>query len=85
VNQSEAELRRERIAEIVAEVLGLDPGSVTDDCGMETAENWDSLNHLRIITAVEQELGLTLTMEEIRSANSLSKLVELARQRTNAG
>jgi acyl carrier protein len=85
VNQSEAGLHRERIAEIVADVLGLDPAFVTDDCGMETAENWDSLNHLRIISAVEQELGLTLTMEEIRSANSLSKLIQLVQKRTTAG
>lgn len=78
-------LYKERIAAIVADVLELDPASVRDDLSTETADNWDSLNHLRIITAVEQELGLALTMEEIQSANSLSKLVQLVLQRTAAG
>ena len=39
--------------EVVADILGLDPGDVEDSLSRETADNWDSLNHLRIVTAVE--------------------------------
>ena len=63
--------------EVVADILGLDPGDVDDSLSRETADNWDSLNHLRIVTAVEQAFSVRLTMEEIQSATSVGRLKEM--------
>ena len=45
------------------------------------AENWDSLNHLRIVLAFEEEFGLSLRPEEVVAVRCLSDLERLA-QRT---
>jgi acyl carrier protein len=60
--------------ELVADILGLDPGDVDEGLSRETADNWDSLNHLRIVTAVEQAFSVRLTMDEIQSATSVGLL-----------
>jgi acyl carrier protein len=66
-----------RVRAVVADVLGLDVSEVANDLDADTADNWDSLNHLRIITAVEQEFGITLSMEEIQEARSVARLQQI--------
>lgn len=63
--------------EVVADILGLEPDEVGDDLSRESADNWDSLNHLRIITAVEHAFSIRLTMAEIESTNSVARLREV--------
>lgn len=65
------------VNELVADILGLDPSGVDDDYSREAADNWDSLNHLRIITAVERSYSVSLTMKEIEDATSVRRLAEL--------
>jgi acyl carrier protein len=65
------------VNELVADILGLDPSEVDDDYSREAADNWDSLNHLRIITAVERSYSVSLTMKEIEDATSVRRLAEL--------
>ena len=67
----------QRIKQIIADVLGLDVDAVVDDFSRDTADSWDSLNHLRIVTALEQEFAITLSMEEIQGAGSVGRLIEI--------
>lgn len=65
------------VNELVADILGLDPSEVGDDYSREAADNWDSLNHLRIVTAVERAYAVSLTMKEIEEATSVRQLADL--------
>lgn len=66
----------ESIKEIVADILGLEPAEIDDEFSRETADNWDSLNHLRIVTAIEQSFSISLTMDEIESATSIRRIAD---------
>lgn len=66
----------ESIKEIVADMLGLDPSELDDEFSRERADNWDSLNHLRIVTAIEQGFSISLTMAEIESATSIRRIAD---------
>lgn len=55
----------ERLRVLVAELLDLPPGEVTPEMRRADIETWDSLSHLRLITAIESEFGATFTMDEI--------------------
>jgi acyl carrier protein len=68
---------KELVRQLVADVLGMDPGEVSDELSRDTADNWDSLNHLRIVTAIEQEFALSLSMDDIQEARDVSDLAEL--------
>lgn len=55
----------ERLRVLMAELLDLPSSEVTADMRRDDIEAWDSLSHLRLITAIEGEFGATFTMDEI--------------------
>lgn len=59
---------------VFADTLGLDPGSVTADTSRQSEPAWDSLNHLRLVTAVEETFGIRLSMAEIQAITTAGEL-----------
>ena len=66
-----------KLAEIVAEIFFLDEDEVKPELTPEDVALWDSLNHLRLVTAVEAEFGIKLSMSDIESIDSISRLNEI--------
>jgi acyl carrier protein len=65
---------RERLRTIIAAELDLPEGNVPIDASAETLEQWDSLGHMKVIMAVEQELGVRFATAEIPKLASIDKL-----------
>jgi len=65
------------LLELICDVIGADPGDLSLEVSREDIDEWDSLNHLRIITAVEQQYRVSLSMDEIESIDSIQRLKEL--------
>ena len=65
-----------RLREILSDVLDLDPEQIADDFSRDDESGWDSMAHLRLITAVEQAFGLKFTMREIEEIRSYGDLRE---------
>jgi acyl carrier protein len=63
--QAAANGLEERIKEVMAGVLEVDPGAIGEGFGRDEAPAWDSLNHLRLVTALEEAFGIRLTMKEV--------------------
>ncbi len=72
-----------KLVEIVAELFDLDPAAVDDGLTPEDVELWDSMNHLRLVSAVEEEFQIKLSMQEIESIRSLAVLRALVEQHTS--
>jgi len=51
---------------LIAEILGISVGEITDNLSPENNGSWDSLNHMNIITAVEREFEIAMTMNDIQ-------------------
>jgi acyl carrier protein len=66
-----------KLAEIAAEIFFLDEDEVKHELTPDDVDLWDSLNHLRLITAVELEFGVKFSMNDIQSIDSISRLDEL--------
>lgn len=49
---------------IVAEVLQLPSGSVRPELQRHEVETWDSLGHLRVISELEEQLQITIPIED---------------------
>lgn len=64
----------EQLRSIVADTLGLDVNAVTPDTSRASEPAWDSLNHLRLITAVEETFGVKLTMAQIQGITTAGEL-----------
>ena len=71
----------EKLVEIVAELFDLAPAAVDDALTPEDVELWDSMNHLRLVSAVEEEFQIKLSMQEIESIHNLGALRALIEQR----
>ena len=56
---------RNELEEVFGDIFGLEPEEISDSLTSETVGNWDSLNHLRLVTAIEEAFGVTLSMADI--------------------
>jgi len=70
----------EKIKEIMCEIFDIDEDEVIDDLRSGDSSSWDSLNHLRLITALEESFDVKLSMDEIKSMDSFSKIKETIKQ-----
>jgi acyl carrier protein len=64
------------LTSLVSETLGIDEERVVPELSAETVDEWDSLNHLRLITAVEKRFDIRLSMEEVMSLASIGDLAQ---------
>ena len=62
-----------RLREIMSDVLDVDP-QIPDDFSRDDESGWDSMAHLRLITAIEQAFGIKFTMKEIEEIRSYGDL-----------
>jgi acyl carrier protein len=60
---------------IIAQVLNIPVESIQDDASTKTIENWDSLNHMNIIFAIEEQLQIRFDDDEIMKLDSVEKII----------
>ncbi|MBI5762474.1 MAG: acyl carrier protein [Planctomycetes bacterium] len=61
----------------VSAILGVAADEVVDSLSSESVDSWDSLNHINLIGALEQEFGVMLPTESIASFQSVAGLKSL--------
>ena len=66
----------DQIKEIMVDILEIED-EITDDFGPEASPVWDSMHHLRLITAFEEEFNLKFTMEEIQAMVSFKLIKDI--------
>lgn len=65
------ELLQERVREIVAETLHVNPVEVDEDTSAQTLAAWTSLAHLRLLTNLQAAFGVRFTTNEMVSLMSV--------------
>ncbi|HLF18646.1 MAG TPA: acyl carrier protein [Candidatus Omnitrophota bacterium] len=65
----------EKIRKILSIVLEVPEDEINEGATPYTVENWDSLNHLKLITAIEEEFGVKLTDQDVLEMQSF-KLIK---------
>jgi len=67
-----------KVEDIIREVLYIDETTeLSDDIGPEQLEAWDSLGHVNIITAIEDEYDIEISPEEIGEINSIAEIKKI--------
>lgn len=69
--QTEAILKR-----IVSDIFAVDVAAISASFGPDECERWDSLSHLKLVAAIEQELGVELSPEEQAELLSFDLIAE---------
>lgn len=64
----------ERFRRTVAAILGLRAEHVTDDLTADAVDTWDSLNHINLMSALEQEFGIVFNAAKLGEVHSIGEL-----------
>lgn len=65
----------EKVIEICKDVFEDDDLILTESSSSSDVEEWDSLSHLSLISDVEDEFSIKLTLDEITNSKDLGDLV----------
>ena len=58
-------MMEDKIKEVISNMFGTPLNGINDQSSPDTIENWDSINHMKLITALEEEFDVEFTDEEI--------------------
>jgi acyl carrier protein len=69
--------RKERIAEIVCEILEIDPEELTDTSLFKEDHNADSLRAIEILALLEREFSIEIEQSELAGMVSLDAVYDI--------
>jgi acyl carrier protein len=75
----------QRLAALLADVCGAPLSSIGTDAAAGVTPGWDSVATLTFITAVEDELGITITTPEAMGIRTLSDMARVVSSKLPAG
>ena len=71
----------EKLKEIFIDVLDLDDVELTDETTANDIEEWDSLNHIPLVVAVEKAFQVNFTSLEIMKWKNVGEMVDSIEQK----
>lgn len=67
----------ERLNELFRNIFDDDDIVVDRETTADDIEDWDSLEHIRLIGAVEREFGIKFTMKEVSSMKNVGEMMDI--------
>lgn len=65
------------VEQIFSECFDISPEQVRDDIKYQGIEKWDSLNHLKFTSRLEEVYDIELDMDDIINMSSVGKVKEI--------
>lgn len=69
-------LNEDALKQVMATMLSVDAATINADSSMDNVPNWDSLRHMNLVLALEEEFKVTIPDEEAGDITSY-KLIKL--------
>tara|TARA_B100000963_G_C22294374_1_gene522844 strand:- start:31 stop:255 length:225 start_codon:yes stop_codon:yes gene_type:complete len=64
----------EKINNILVDILKVQKDITSEDLTMDDVNNWDSLTHMNLIVAIEDEFGIEISGDDIAEMISFSSI-----------
>ena len=68
--------------EVFQDVFDDDEIMVNEETTANDIEDWDSLEHINLVVAVEQRFGMKFTMGEVNNMANVGAMVDIILERT---
>ena len=68
--------KREQVRQIIADTLFMSLEEIGEDASQESVRNWDSLQQLNLVLALEQTFNVRFKPEEFAAMTSVEKILE---------
>jgi acyl carrier protein len=63
-------LNEERLREVMAAVFQVPAASIGPESSMDSIETWDSLRHMNLVLALEEEFGVSIPDDDAANMTS---------------
>lgn len=73
----------ERLNEVFQDVFDDETITVQDNTTADDIEDWDSLEHINLVVAVEKCFGMKFTMGEVTGMKNVGAMVDIILERGN--
>ena len=67
---------KERVLRVVGQIMEVPESSLSLDSSPDTVVEWDSLKHMNLVLALEEEFEVQFTDQQIVQMVSVSKILE---------
>ena len=69
----------DQVRKVASDIFGIPANQITAESSPETIDNWDSMQHLNLVLAIEEKFGVQLDpedIEEMKNIGAVAALVE---------
>jgi acyl carrier protein len=67
----------EQVRSVASDVFGIPARKITAESSPQTIENWDSMQHLNLVLAVEEKFGVQFEPEDIEQMKNVGAVAAL--------
>jgi acyl carrier protein len=72
---------QEKVMQVVVNIFQVSPDKISIKTTSDDVEKWDSLNHINMILALEQEFGIRYDQEQVVSMLSVGEIIEATKEK----
>jgi acyl carrier protein len=74
----------EEVQEIFRDIIGDDELVITRESNASTVEDWDSLTHTNLVTAIEKRYKIRFGLGELQELKNVGDMLDLIRKKLAA-
>lgn len=67
----------EKVNEIFWDVFDDEDLVITEETTADDVEDWDSLTHITLVSAVETEFGFKFTMKDVQGMQNVGEMIDI--------
>jgi len=71
---------KEKVFQVVSQVFGVQIDELSEDSSPDTIQAWDSLKHMNLVLALEEEFGVRFSDEKIMQMLSVGLITEAVQE-----
>ncbi|HOM01305.1 MAG TPA: acyl carrier protein [Acetivibrio sp.] len=70
----------EKLIELVSEILNVDKESINLETSRDKTSAWDSLNHIRLVAEVEEQLNIKIPFEKVPDIKKVGDFLDYVKE-----
>ncbi len=67
----------DQVRHVASDIFGIPADKIRAESSPETIENWDSMQHLNLVLAIEEKFGVQLEPEDIEQMKNIGAVATL--------
>ena len=69
----------QKLKQIMSNIFETEEDEITNDSSIDNIEKWDSLKHINLIIAIEEQFGISIDEDEMVEMTSFTKIKRILR------